>query len=82
LQGKFHIILFGRQQKACTARCPALTCVIVNHQGLAVVPSLQWVKLHCYLHGVTNPKGPNGGINRERAAMQRQASEISQEIWK
>lgn len=52
-------------------QCPALTCVIVNYQGSEVIPSLQRVKLHCYLHVITNPKCPDGGINRERTATQR-----------
>lgn len=52
-------------------QCPALTCVIVNYQGSEVIPSLQWVKFHCYLHVTTNPKCPDGGIDRERTATQR-----------
>ena len=59
-------------QRACTTQCPALTCVIVNYQGTGMIPGLQRVKLHCYLHGITNPKSPDGGIHREGAATQRQ----------
>ena len=36
-----------------------------------MIPSLQWVKLHRDLHGVTNPKHPDGAIDSKRAATQR-----------
>lgn len=62
----------------CTMQCPALTCVIVNYQGSGMIPGLQRVKLHCDLHSVPNSKSPDGGIDRERAATQR---EISGLLW-
>lgn len=62
----------------CTMQCPALTCVIVNYQGSGMIPGLQRVKLHCDLHSVPSPKSPDGGIDRERAATQR---EISGLLW-
>lgn len=46
-----------------------------------MVPGLQRVEFHRDLHGVTNPKSPNGGINREGAATQRRTSGTSQGIW-
>lgn len=33
-----------------------------------MIPGLQRVELHCYLHGVTDPKRPHGGMDGERAA--------------
>lgn len=46
-----------------------------------MIPNLQRVKLHCYLHGITNPKSPDGGIDRERAARERDISGLWWEGW-
>ena len=60
---------------------PDLTCVTVNCQGSGIITSLLWVEVHRYLHGIANPKSPNGGINRERAATRRGTSGLLWDIW-
>ena len=64
-----------------TMQCPALTCVVVYCQGPGIITRLLWVEVHCYLHGIANPKSPSRAINRERAATQRGTSGLLWDIW-
>ena len=62
-------------------QCPALTCVVVYCQGSGIITRLLWVEVHCYLHGIANPKSPSRAINRERAATQTGTSGLLWDIW-